>query len=94
MPGRIDKAKTLPKKKEGFFAQDFGTEVVLCDEESRRVHVLNKTAQMIWERCDGTTRIEELVEEMSRAFSDVTKKTLEGDLEKTLGVLYEQKLVE
>jgi len=54
------------------------TDVRLIDEDSRSVliddregvtHVLNPTARAIWELCDGTTTLDELVDAICQVFS-------------------------
>lgn len=38
-----------------------GPEWVLYDPESRKVHVLNATAALVWRLCDGEHRTEDMV---------------------------------
>ena len=54
------------------------TDVQLVDEDGRSVliddregvtHVLNPTARAIWELCDGTTTLDELVDAICQVFS-------------------------
>ncbi|MBN2309547.1 MAG: PqqD family protein [Candidatus Hydrogenedentes bacterium] len=74
----------LPRKRAGVQVQEFGGEVVLFDEDGRRVHVLNATAQAIWRSCDGVTTLESLVGELAAAFSGVDDGTLRADIAATL----------
>ena len=54
------------------------TDVRLIDEDTRSVlikveedvaHVLNPTARAVWELCDGTTTLDELVDAICQVFS-------------------------
>lgn len=49
-------------------------EGVLYDETTNRVHVLDPIATLIWSGLDGHTTLEELSEELSRAFEADVKR--------------------
>lgn len=49
-------------------------EGVLYDETTNRVHVLDPIATLIWGGLDGHTTLEELSEELSRAFEADVKR--------------------
>lgn len=49
-------------------------EAVLYDETTNRVHVLDPIAMLIWSGLDGHTTLEELSEELSRAFEADVKR--------------------
>lgn len=42
---------------------------VLLDPETGVGHVLNPTARAVWELCDGTTTLDELVDAICQVFS-------------------------
>ena len=48
-----------------------GDEIVVIKDDGLATHVLNKTAAFIWELCDGTCRVDELVAGLCKRF-DVT----------------------
>jgi hypothetical protein len=49
-----------PKAKESVTLQDLGDEVILYDSEKENVHILNNTAYIIWNLCDGQHTIEDI----------------------------------
>jgi hypothetical protein len=44
---------TKPIRKSGITVKDIGGEIFLHDNEGKAIHVLNSTAQLIWDLCDG-----------------------------------------
>ena len=47
-------------RKDRLIVQELGEETVVYDEERDRVHRLNHTAELVWNRCDGRTSIAEM----------------------------------
>lgn len=78
--------EVLPQKKEAVVAHNLGDEVFLHDENNKLIHVLNCTARYIYERCDGTTTIEDLKQLMAKEFEDIDMESLREDI---LGILSE-----
>jgi hypothetical protein len=48
-------------RKSEIFVEKLPEEVVLYDKSSNRVHCLNKTAVAVWESCDGTRSVDDLM---------------------------------
>jgi len=48
------------RRKRNLAVQSLGDEVLVYDLERHRAHCLNKTAALIWNRCDGETSISEI----------------------------------
>jgi len=66
---------------------------ILYDNLSKSSHVLNETAEFIWNLCDGEHTISEIASEV-RAFFDVPPDAdLESDIQRTLGVLLKKGLL-
>ena len=42
-------------RKDGLVINELPEEIVIYDRESHKAHCLNKTAAMVWKRCDGRT---------------------------------------
>ena len=59
----------LPHRRTDVRLWDRGTETVLMDPGDDTAHALNPTARAIWELCDGTTTIDELVEAICEVFA-------------------------
>ena len=43
---------TNPVRKSGITVKDIGGEILLHSSDDKAIHVLNPTAQLIWELCD------------------------------------------
>jgi hypothetical protein len=69
-----------PMKKEGILSRKTGDEWVLYDTDEKSVHIVNDTAEFIWNLCDGTHTLKDIVERMRDTF-DVPDGT---DLEKSV----------
>jgi len=65
-----------------------GDDVVVIRDDGLAVHVLNKTAAHIWERCDGSYRPDEIVASLCERF-DVGPEEARADVEQTLNKLAE-----
>ena len=53
-------------RKEGLVVRELADEVLVYDLESDRAHCLNKTAALVWLKCDGETTITEMAQQMGR----------------------------
>ncbi|MCX8042512.1 MAG: PqqD family protein [Desulfobacterota bacterium] len=70
-----------PKRKENITVQDLGDETLLYDSERENVHILNYTAQLIWNLCDGEHTIEEIFNCLIKNFPNVPQGDLFSDLQ-------------
>lgn len=82
-----------PKAKENVTLQDIGDEVILYDSEKENVHILNNTAYIIWNLCDGQHTIEDIREHLERQFPDIAESDLTEDIKTTLNEFVEKKLI-
>jgi hypothetical protein len=54
--------RTLPTaRKEGLIVQELGDETLVYDLTSHKAHYLNRTARLIWQRCNGRTTLAEIL---------------------------------
>jgi hypothetical protein len=72
---------------------DLGSELVIYDERHGLFHILNSTARRIWQLCDGTHGVEDIVGEMSRMFPHTAVGTLRQDVERTLASLKDKEVI-
>jgi PqqD family protein of HPr-rel-A system len=70
-----------------------GDEAVLVDEARGSVHVVNHTAARLWELCDGSPTVGELVGSMADDY-EVDAKVVQPDVERMLGTFRELGLLE
>jgi hypothetical protein len=47
-------------RREGLIVQEVADELVVYDRRRDNVHRLNRTASLVWRRCDGTLKVEEI----------------------------------
>lgn len=72
---------------------DLGSELVIYDERRGLFHILNSTAKRIWQLCDGTHSVDDIVGEMTRMFPQTTVETLRQDVERALISLKEKDVI-
>jgi uncharacterized protein len=82
-----------PKTKPTCHVREVGRERVVYEPTSHEVVVLNPTAHFIFERCDGTRTVRELLDALAHRF-DAPRDVLERDLLATLSVLRSKGLLE
>jgi len=73
-----------PKKKDNLTIQDLGDETILYDPEKENVHVLNHTAQAIWNLCTGENTFEDIHKSLIKLFPDTSAAELFSDLQATI----------
>ena len=81
-----------PLRKEGVEARKLGDEYLLYDPDTGALHVLNASAQIIWQMCDGSHTSGEMQSAMRDAF-DVCDADIAGDVEQILSSLREKGLL-
>ena len=47
-------------RRQGLLVQELSDEVLVYDRERNKAHCLNRTAALVWNRCDGTRSVEEI----------------------------------
>lgn len=68
------------KRRSEIMKRPVGKEYMLYDAVGRKVHVLNETAHFVWELCDGTCSIDDIVSRAAAAF-DASPDELRADIE-------------
>jgi hypothetical protein len=63
-----------------------GDDIVVINDDGRSTHVLNKTAALIWEMCDGKYDIDEITSKICERF-DVSFKEAQKDVSDTVKIL-------
>ena len=83
----------FPKRREGIACQVVNGEAVLLDIERGEYFSLNSVGTRIWELCDGTRSVTEIVSVIGVEF-DVTEDVVTADAQEILDELAKEKLVE
>jgi hypothetical protein len=73
-----------PARKSTIQKGKMGNESVLFDKETGSVHVLNPTADMIWDLCDGRHSIEEIEEVVRGEFRANGEADVAADIKNVL----------
>ncbi len=58
-------------------------EAVILDRRSQQIHQLNETASFIWDRCDGTMSVPDIIALVTERF-DVNSDVAAADVGKTV----------
>jgi hypothetical protein len=83
-----------PIRKPDILLQEAGEETLLYSPEGRAVHVLNPTARMIWERCDGQHSADDIARELRASFAVPPEHDVGADVQRTLEVFAEKGLLQ
>ncbi len=76
--------QTLPKQKSGILRRKIGNEAMLYDTNQETVHILNLTAEIVWDCCDGTTRLDEVERKLKSTYKLSFDHDVKKDLEKII----------
>ena len=79
-----------PVRKPDITVKQVGSEVIVFGRADKEIHVLNATAKLIWDLCDGKHTVEEIEASIRSRFSVPPESNLTEDIQKTLRV-FDQK---
>lgn len=83
-----------PIRKSSVLRGSKGNETVLYNEESGAIHVLNPTALLVWNLCDGEHGIEDIENTMRTEFSVSEDQSVTTDIEEVLERFSKEGLLE
>ena len=83
-----------PVRKQGLIVQDIGHETLLYSAEGKVVHVLNPTAKLIWELCDGTHTADDMERKLRMNFSTAKEHNVVEDIERTLDLFVSKGIID
>ncbi|MCD6326465.1 PqqD family protein [bacterium] len=69
-----------PRAKSGLERSQMGSEILLYSPDSDKVTVLNETAAAIWELCDGTHSLAQILVEIEGMFDAPPGRDVESDV--------------
>ena len=81
---------TKPVRKQGLIVQDMGRESLIYSAEGKVIHVLNPTAKLIWELCDGTHTTEDMERELKMNFFTSKEHNVVEDIKEDTCSFYQQ----
>ncbi|MEW5804174.1 MAG: PqqD family protein [bacterium] len=62
-------SKKAPCRKDSLMLRDLDEETILYDPDTRQIHILNKTAFLVWQLCDGMHSIADMTAAITRTCS-------------------------
>lgn len=83
-----------PTRKSEITAKDIGGETLLYGSDQKILHVLNSTAKLIWDLCDGQHSIAEIEQSLRSNFSVPPDHDVMVDVEKTLEIFASKDLLQ
>ncbi len=82
-----------PRHVKGAFTQVLDGEVTVYEDRSDKVHILNASASVIWQLCDGDRTVQQVIEDVAAVY-----EKSEGELSETvtrlIADLVSQRLIE
>jgi hypothetical protein len=85
---------TKPIRKSGITVKDMGEETFLYSADEEAIHILNPTAQLIWELCDGEHTIVDMEQAIRANFSVPDEHDVTKDIQRTLDVFADKGLLQ
>ena len=82
-----------PSKREDVVFRKIGDETVLYNTETRLVHILNSTAERVWQLCDGRHDIAQIEEGLGQEFIIEDEVPVRKDIESILTEFKKSKLL-
>jgi PqqD family protein of HPr-rel-A system len=83
-----------PVRKQSVLRGTKGDETVLYNEESGAIHVLNPTALLIWNLCDGEHSLEDIEKAIRAEFSVGAEHPVSEDIQEVLENFSKEGLLE
>lgn len=75
-----------PTRKPDITIKNLGSETLLYGSDQKILHVLNSTAKLIWDLCDGQHSLVEIEQALRSNFSVPAAHDVMVDIEKTLEI--------
>ena len=84
-----------PLRKQEILSKGLGDEVVLYSKDGKTIHVLNRTAHMIWELCDGQHSAQDMEKVLRANFQLLDPQPdIAGDIARSLQLLLDAGLLQ
>jgi hypothetical protein len=83
-----------PLHKRNLILKDLGDEFLIYSPEHKEIHVVNPTAQLIWNMCDGEHSMSDIEKEIRTHFSIPPERDIMGDIQNTLNIFRNKGLLE
>jgi hypothetical protein len=85
--------KSVPQVRPDLRLEDLGNELLVYDELHRQYHLLNSTARLVWQLCDGTRGLAEIAAEVAEHYPTIPDERIRADVETTLAAFGDKELI-
>lgn len=85
-------ASMFLKQCNDIISREIDDEILLMDNQTMRVHQLNRTAGYIWSRCNGSTSENEIIEQVAQDF-EVEDQVAKKQVKEVIAQLLELKVL-
>ena len=75
-----------PLHKKNLLLKDLGDEFLIYSAENKEIHIMNPTAQLIWNMCDGEHSLDDIESEVRSHFSIPPERDIKADIQNTLNI--------
>lgn len=69
----------IPVQNDNLVAQNVDGELLILDNNCNKIHQLNASAAIIWEECDSTKTVLDIIEKLTSMY-DVSNEQAENDV--------------
>lgn len=85
--------ETIYKQKKGISSRRLGNDLMLYDQETDKVHVLNETGALIWELLDGKNSLIDIEKIFIKQFPDTKTEEISRDIKEVIEKLETEGLI-
>jgi hypothetical protein len=82
-----------PTRRSGIVAKKVGHEIILYGNTEEAIHILNPTAKLIWDLCDGEHTPADMEQLIRTQFSVPPERDVIADIASTLKIFSEKRLL-
>ncbi len=89
----MSKNVQIPRINEDIVVQELGDEVLLLNSRDGDVHILNETAYIVWNLCDGRHTLSDIQKNLMNWFPEMIKHTVDEDVQHVVNDFKDKSLI-
>lgn len=82
-----------PKRRPDVVVKEIGHETILYRNTQEGIHILNPTAKLVWDLCDGEHSPEAIEQALRATFAILPEHAVSEDIQRILGVFASKNLL-
>ena len=82
-----------PIRRTGIVEKSVGHEIILYGSTDEAIHILNPTAKLIWDLCDGAHTVADMEQSLRTQFAVLPERNLTTDIADTLKLFADKGLL-